>query len=100
MGNFLFYYLDIEGNIIDAPFYERLICPELEVLKKIPLKICILGTRGKINAIYGGMRGGFVDVLITDRDTAMALMRKQHIFGGFKYGFIKRDIIRNVFKNE
>ncbi len=76
VGNFLFHYFDIEGNIIDAPFYDRLICPELEVLKKIPLKICISGTREKINAIYGGIRGGFVDVLITDRDTAMALMKK------------------------
>lgn len=76
VGNFLFHYFDIHGNIIDAPFYKRLICPELDVLKQIPLKICISGTREKINAIYGGMRGGFVDVLITDSDTAMALMKK------------------------
>lgn len=76
VGNFLFHYFDIEGKIIDAPFYERLICADLEALKKIPLKVCISGTREKINAIYGGILGGFVDVLITDSDTAIALMKK------------------------
>ncbi|MFZ7121469.1 MAG: sugar-binding transcriptional regulator [Eubacteriaceae bacterium] len=76
VGNFLFRYFDIDGNIIDAPFYERLICPELDVMKKIPLKICVSGTREKINAIYGGIKGGLVDVLITDSDTAIALMKK------------------------
>lgn len=76
VGNFLFRYFDIEGNLIQAPFYDRLMCPELEVMKKIPLKICVSGTREKINAIYGGIKGGLVDVLITDSDTATALMRK------------------------
>ncbi|WP_193708457.1 sugar-binding transcriptional regulator [Alkalibaculum sporogenes] len=76
VGNFLFHYFDIEGNIIDAPFYERLICPDIEVLKKIPMKVCISGTREKISAIYGGINGGFVDVLITDSGTATALLQK------------------------
>lgn len=76
VGNFLFHYFDMNGNIIDAPFYERLICPELNVLKRIPLKICISGTKEKVSSIYGGIKGGFVDVLITDSDTAIELISK------------------------
>ncbi|MFZ7131542.1 MAG: sugar-binding transcriptional regulator [Eubacteriales bacterium] len=76
VGNFLFRYFDIEGRLIQAPFYDRLMCPELDIMRKIPLKICVSGTREKINAIYGGIKGGLVDVLITDSDTAMALMKK------------------------
>ncbi|NTW72349.1 MAG: sugar-binding transcriptional regulator [Eubacteriaceae bacterium] len=76
VGNFLFRYFDIDGNIIDAPFYDRLMCPEMDVMKKIPIKVCVSGTREKINAIYGGIKGGLVDVLITDSETARALLKK------------------------
>lgn len=76
VGNFLFRYFDMDGNIIQADFYDRLMCPEIEDLKKIPVKICVAGTREKINAIYGGIRAGLVDVLITDEDTARALLKK------------------------
>jgi DNA-binding transcriptional regulator LsrR (DeoR family) len=76
VGNFLFRYFDSEGNIIDAPFYDRLICPELEDMRKIPMKICVSGTREKINPIYGGIKAGLVDVLITDAETAKALIKK------------------------
>ncbi|MBF7095554.1 sugar-binding transcriptional regulator [Alkalibacter mobilis] len=77
VGNFLFRYFDIQGNLIEADFYDRLMCPDIEDLKKIPMKICVSGTREKINAIYGGIKGGLVDVLITDSDTAKALLKKQ-----------------------
>jgi DNA-binding transcriptional regulator LsrR (DeoR family) len=53
-----------------------LLCPELEPLKEIPLKICVSGTKEKVDAIFGGIRGGFVDVLVTDSETATALMKK------------------------
>jgi DNA-binding transcriptional regulator LsrR (DeoR family) len=76
VGNFLFRYFDLEGNLIEADFYDRLMCPEFEELKQIPTKICVAGTREKINAIYGGIRAGLVDVLITDADTAKALLKK------------------------
>ncbi len=76
VGNFVFRYFDIDGNIIEAPFYDRLLCPELEPLKEIPLKICVSGTKEKVDAIFGGIRGGFVDVLVTDSETATALMKK------------------------
>lgn len=76
VGNFLFRYFDMEGNIIDADFYDRLMCPELEDLKQIPMKICVAGTKEKIHAIYGGIQAGLVDVLITDGDTARALLKK------------------------
>lgn len=82
VGNFLFRYFDIEGKIIDAPFYERLMCPELDVMKKIPIKICVSGTREKINAIYGGIRAGLIDVLITDANTATALLKKHKMYEG------------------
>lgn len=77
VGNFLFRYFDINGRIIDMSFYERLMCPDLEDLRKIPVKVCVSGTREKINAIYGGINGGLVDVLITDAETAKALLKKK-----------------------
>jgi DNA-binding transcriptional regulator LsrR (DeoR family) len=45
-------------------------------MRKIPMKICVSGTREKINAIYGGIKAGLVDVLITDAETAKALLKK------------------------
>ncbi|QSX08114.1 sugar-binding transcriptional regulator [Alkalibacter rhizosphaerae] len=76
VGNFLFHYFDMEGNMIETNFYDRLMCPEIEDLRQIPIKICVAGTREKINAIYGGIRAGLVDVLITDSETAKALLKK------------------------
>lgn len=76
VGNFVFRYFDIDGNVIDTPFYDRLLCSEIEPLKEIPLKICVSGTKEKVDAILGGIKGGFVDVLITDSETATALMKK------------------------
>jgi deoxyribonucleoside regulator len=52
----------------------RTLAVELENLKQKPLSIAIAGSPQKIEAIRGMLRGQFCNVLITDEETAKALL--------------------------
>jgi DNA-binding transcriptional regulator LsrR (DeoR family) len=74
VGNVVFRYFDIQGRSIPTPFDKHVMSPELEVMTKIPKRICVAGGAEKIEAILGGIRGEIVNVLITDFETAQAVL--------------------------
>lgn len=74
VGNICFRYYDIDGNIIPTPFDSRIMGPTIQELKRIPLLVGIAGGEEKVQAILGALRGGFFDVLITDSQTATAVI--------------------------
>lgn len=45
---------------------------ELEQLRKVPKVIVVAGGAEKAEAILGALRGGYVDILITDEAAAPA----------------------------
>jgi DNA-binding transcriptional regulator LsrR (DeoR family) len=67
-------YFDINGNPIISEEGNRVIGAGLPTFKKIPHMIGLAGGNGKVNAILGAIRGGYINTLITDQNTARALL--------------------------
>jgi len=75
VGDICLRFFDEEGAPISTPLNDRVIAIELEQLKRADRVIGIAGGRRKAAAIRGALRGGWVNVLITDRSTAERLLR-------------------------
>ena len=65
---------DKDGNIIHSELDNRIIGVTLEELKQIPLKIGVGYGNQKLEAIKAALKGGLIDVLITDKETAEKLV--------------------------
>jgi DNA-binding transcriptional regulator LsrR (DeoR family) len=68
-------FYDINGNLCDNCFNRRVIAVTLEQLKKIPHVVGVASGPQKAEAILGALRGGYVDVLVTDEDTAELVLK-------------------------
>jgi len=74
VGNVCGLYFDIYGNSACAEFCKRIITISREDLFKIPVRIGISGGPDKAIPILGALRGGFINVLVTDNLTARAIL--------------------------
>ncbi|NOZ31702.1 MAG: sugar-binding transcriptional regulator [Alphaproteobacteria bacterium] len=74
VGDVLGYMLDEDGNLIDHPINERLIGIELEDLRAIPDTILAAGGAHKVPIMRGFLGKGYVNTLVTDEQTARALL--------------------------
>ena len=80
--------IDEDGNSLDWELegYKEVLEPtllKLDVIKKIAADekkrvICIAGGEDKVDAIRVGLRGGYFNVLITDYDTAEAILGNEN----------------------
>jgi DNA-binding transcriptional regulator LsrR (DeoR family) len=75
-------HFDIQGNLTDTDFHERLVGIALDDLLAIPMRIGVAGNRAKASAIVGALRGGYVNVLITDNGTAQEILEIDSQGGG------------------
>ena len=73
-GELLSHFLDKDGNIVDPELEERMMCLSLEDLKRIPVRLGAAYGAEKHKAILSVLRGGYINVLITDADTARVLL--------------------------
>jgi DNA-binding transcriptional regulator LsrR (DeoR family) len=67
-------FYDIDGNLIQSDLADRTIAIELEKLKNIPYSIGIAESVEKAPSIIGGLRGGYINTLITTEETANAII--------------------------
>ena len=74
VGDIALRFFDSNGQLIESEVDQRVIGIDLERLKSIPRVIGVAGGPDKVNAIRGALRAGILDVLITDRSTAEALL--------------------------
>ncbi len=65
---------DSEGRPFPTSIDDQIIGITLEDLRRIPLVIAVAYGREKARAIYGSLRGGLVDTLITDAETAAVVI--------------------------
>ncbi|MFZ1396251.1 MAG: sugar-binding transcriptional regulator [Candidatus Promineifilaceae bacterium] len=71
VGDICVNHYDINGKILDLDIHKRVIGVELNKLTKSPCKIIgVAAGKMKAPAILGALRGGFVNVLITDSTAA------------------------------
>ena len=76
VGDVLCHFLDINGNQIDSPVEKRLISTSLRMLSEQDNVVGVAAGPNKIDAIIGALNGHFLNILITDRDTAEAILAK------------------------
>lgn len=74
IGSMSGYFFDINGNILDAPFYNRFIMADCDVFRKAAHSVAIITDRHKASALLGACRAGLINTLITDTKTAYRLL--------------------------
>jgi len=74
IGNVCGIYFDKDGNTVCKEFCERIISISKESLLSIPDRIGVAGGPDKVKPILGALRGRYINILVTDNITAMALL--------------------------
>ena len=73
-GDILGQFFDADGNVVDLPIHDRRIGIELSDLVHVPKVVGVAGGLHKAEAILGALRGGFLDVLVTNELAAIRLL--------------------------
>lgn len=74
VGDMLGEWFDARGDVVHAATSDRRIGISIERLRDMPNVIGVAGGLEKVEAIAGALRGGYLDVLVTDEDVAEALI--------------------------
>lgn len=74
VGDVCLRFFDAGGRAIHGPYDERLVGATAEQIRAIPRCVAAAGGQRKHSAIRAALRGGWVDVLLTDVLTARALL--------------------------
>lgn len=77
VGDILTHFIDKEGNAISSYIDERLVSTSLSTLKELNNVIGVSGGAHKVEAIRAALKGHYLDVLITDEETAIALTQTE-----------------------
>jgi len=74
VGDVCMRFFDADGNPVKNATSDRVIGMDLEQLRQVRRCVGVAGGERKIAAIRGALRGGYINVLITDINTAKALL--------------------------
>ena len=74
VGDIALRFFDEEGKCIQSGINERVIGISLDDLRELPRIVGIAGGEEKIKAIRGALLGRLINILITDKSTARALL--------------------------
>lgn len=77
VGDICSRFFDKNGEVCNESLNERTLGISLESLRKKEHSILVAGGPHKIEGIYGALKGGFANVLITDQFTAQFLLDKK-----------------------
>jgi DNA-binding transcriptional regulator LsrR (DeoR family) len=73
-GDISLRFFDCQGRAISCDFDERVVGLTLREFHKIGMVVGVAGGAGKLHAIAAALRGGHVNVLVTDHVTAARLL--------------------------
>ena len=74
VGEVLSSFYDASGQILETELNKRTIGLGIPDLERIPTNVVVSGGLDKVEALLGALRNGFLDVLITDLETAQAIL--------------------------
>jgi DNA-binding transcriptional regulator LsrR (DeoR family) len=81
VGDICLRFFDAAGTPLHTPLNDRVISMELAELKRVNRVVGIAWGKRKTAAIRGALAGGWINVLITDRNTAERLLQSARING-------------------
>lgn len=76
VGDICSRFFDRAGKPLATGFDRRLICAELEQLHRVPRVVAVAGGLRKVSAILAAAQAGHFNTLVTDRETASALLNR------------------------
>ncbi|MCK6210854.1 sugar-binding transcriptional regulator [Georgenia sp. EYE_87] len=79
VGDILGIFYDEDGQVVDLPIHERRIGIGIDELRAIPNVVGVAGGIKKLAAIRGALRGGYLDVLVTNEEVARALLEAEGV---------------------
>lgn len=74
VGDVMGCHFDIDGNPVKSELSERIISFPLENLKLVNIRIGVACGTNKIEPLVGALRGGHINVVITDESTAKGVL--------------------------
>lgn len=74
VGDVCFRFFDAVGAMVDSDFNDRVIGIAPDTLRAVPRRVAVAGGVRKVAAIRGALLGGWVNVLVTDLETAQRLL--------------------------
>ena len=74
VGDVLNHFMDKDGNLIQTEIEDRVISTDLGKLRQLKNVVGVAGGKDKVTAIKAVLNGGYLNVLITDSDTAAELL--------------------------
>lgn len=76
VGEVCAHFYNIDGKPVATKFDDRIITINYKDLMNVPLRIGVSGLPAKLSAVLGAVRGGYVNVLIIDAETASAMYKE------------------------
>ena len=77
VGDICSRFFNDEGEVCNESLNERTLGIDLNELRKKECSILVAGGPNKINGIFGALKGGYANVLVTDQFTAQFLLDKK-----------------------
>ena len=74
VGDVLNHFMDKDGNLIQTEIEDRVISTDLDKLRQLKNVVGVAGGKDKVAAIKAVLTGGYLNMLITDSDTAAELL--------------------------
>ena len=74
VGDILNHFMDKDGNLIQTEIEDRVISTDLDKLRQLKNVVGVAGGKDKVTAIKAVLNGVYLNVLITDSDTAAELL--------------------------
>ena len=75
VGEICVRFYDINGNIVDDELKDRIIAIDPIKFRKLEYSVGVAASIEKVPSILGAIRGKYINVLITDENTANALLK-------------------------
>ncbi len=74
VGDILNHFFDKDGNPVETAIEDRLVSTSLEKLEELKNVIGVAGGKRKVAAIHAVLKHGYLNVLVTDENTAKDLL--------------------------
>jgi DNA-binding transcriptional regulator LsrR (DeoR family) len=74
VGDVVARFFDIEGREVHGPVHDRVLAVTLDDIRDMPIVVGLAVGREKVDGVVGALRGGFVDVLVTDVAAARGVL--------------------------